>query len=195
MATRHAGGPTDFADGLDRPRLLLHVCCGPCLTAVVERILPQFDVVGLWHNPNIDTEQEHELRLGNARIVAEHFGIELICADYDAADWLRAVAGLEQEPEGGRRCPVCFDYRLRRTVQYAAEHQIDHVATTLTVSPHKPLDVINRLGADLCDEMGIRFVGRNFRRGGGFQRSVELSRELGLYRQRYCGCAFARRDG
>jgi len=192
-ATAAAGSDaTDSA--VRRPRLLLHVCCGPCLTAVAERLLPEYDVSALWYNPNIDDPAEHDLRLRHAERVASHYGIKLDCAEDDPAGWLEAVKGLEQEPEGGRRCPVCFEYRLRRAAEFAAQSGRAFLATTLTISPHKPVEAVNRIGFRVSAELGVGFVERNFRLAGGFQRSIELSNALGLYRQRFCGCSFARRS-
>lgn len=174
-----------------QPRLLLHVCCGSCATAVVERLLPRFEVELLWYNPNIQPPAEHQQRYQGVRQVAKHFGVRLRAIEPDEARWLQAVAGLEDEPEGGRRCTVCFDYRLRRAAQVAGREGFDYLATTLTISPLKDLERVNRLGAHQAERCGVQFLTEDFRKAGGVQRSVELSKELGLYRQNYCGCLFA----
>lgn len=178
----------------NKPQLLLHICCGPCASAVIERLIPQFDVTAFWHNPNIQPKQEHDRRLENARIVTRHFDLDLIVGPRDEGAWLDAVAGLEDEPEGGKRCDVCFNYRLRRTAREAAKRGIDYFTTTLTVSPYKGADRINTIGTRIAQTEPVEFLERNFKKRAGFQRSVELSRQLDLYRQNYCGCLFSRNN-
>ena len=174
-----------------QPKLLLHVCCGPCATAVIERLLPRFDVLCFWYNPNIQPDDEYQRRLAAMRTVATMSGVELVEAERDEAGWEQAIAGLEREPEGGRRCDVCFDYRLRRAAQYAAEHGCTHLATTLTISPHKNRQAINQVGEDQAKTWGLSFVAGDFRKRGGFQRAAELIKEWHLYRQNYCGCRYS----
>ncbi len=176
----------------EKPALLLHVCCGPCATAVLERLADSFDVTAFWSNPNIQPQEEHDLRLANLRLVTDRAGVDLIVADRDEDDWLEAVEGYEDEPEGGRRCGVCFDYRLQRAAREASRLGIEHMATTLTVSPHKPAQRIHPIGRRVAAEHGLQFLEEDFKKQGGFQRSIELSKQLGLYRQRYCGCLFSR---
>lgn len=177
-----------------KPALLLHVCCGPCAGAVIERLVGRFHVTALWHNPNVQPEAEHDRRVEQARIVCREFNMDLVEGARDEAAWLEAVAGLEDEPEGGARCAACFEHRLRRSAQEAAARGMERLATTLTVSPHKPAADINALGRRVAAESGVCFLEEDFRQAGGFARSVELSRALGLYRQRYCGCLFSRRE-
>jgi len=179
----------------ERPRLALHVCCGPCATAVAERLRGDFRVEAVWYNPNIQPAAEHERRLAAMRRVAEAMDLPLTVLDYDVPRWEAACAGLMDEPEGGARCGVCFRLRLMRVAQFAAERGMSHLATTLTVSPHKPAARINALGLQTAAECGIHFVDEDFRQRDGFARSVQLSRELGLYRQRYCGCLPSIRTG
>jgi epoxyqueuosine reductase len=174
----------------DRPRLLLHVCCGPCATVALERLLPEYEVVALWYNPNIQPAEEHDLRLAGALQVTQHFGVEMALLPRDEADWLEAVRGLEEEPEGGKRCAKCFRHRIARAVREAGEG-FSFVSTTLTVGPSKPAQIINGIGRAACAGTGLQFVEADFKLQNGFARSVELSRSLGIYRQRYCGCAFA----
>lgn len=176
-----------------RPRLLLHVCCGPCATVALERLLPDYSVTALWHNPNIQPEQEYDLRLDSALGVAEHFGVDMILARRDESAWLEAVRGLEDEPEGGKRCIECFRYRIARAVDEARSGGFEWVATTLTVGPSKRAEVINQIGREACEAAGLQFLEADFKKQGGFTRSVELSKELDLYRQKYCGCLFGRK--
>lgn len=182
-----------MAPGDGKPKLLLHVCCGPCASAVIERLVPRFEVHCFWYNPNIQPEAEYQRRRAAMRAVAQAMQVTLIEAERDEASWEEAVAGLEEEPEGGRRCEVCFSYRLRRAAQYAAEHGFAHLATTLPVSPHKNQQLINQLGRQQAQQLGLCFVAEDFRKRGGFQRSLELSEKWGLYRQNYCGCRYSRR--
>jgi len=179
------------SDWSHKPRLLLHVCCGSCATAVIERIVSRFEVVCFWYNPNIEPLAEYKRRLAGMRTVAEVMGIPLVEEERDTPSWRKAIAGWEAEPEGGRRCQICFEYRLRRAAEYAQAHDMDYLATTLTVSPHKDAGLINLLGREIAEVVGIEFLAEVWRKQGGFQRSVQLSKQLGLYRQKYCGCRYS----
>jgi len=172
----------------DLPRLALHVCCGPCATSVIERVRARFRVEAVWYNPNIQPREEHERRLQGMSEVAQAMDVPLVVLGYDVERWEAACAGLMDEPEGGARCPVCFELRLRRVASFAAERGIGFIASTLTVSPHKSAPRINAVGLRIAREHGISLVDEDFKQGDGFARSVQLSRELGLYRQSYCGC-------
>ncbi len=179
----------------DKPHLLLHLCCGPCATAVIERLLERFHITAFWHNPNIHPPEEHQRRLGQARIVAREFDLELVEEPGEEAGWLEAVTGLEEEPEGGRRCAACYELRLKRAAEEAVRRGIPTLATTLTLSPHKSASEVNSVGRAVAEVLGLSFVEEDFKQRGGFQRSVEKSRELGLYRQRHCGCRFSASKG
>ena len=183
---------------MNKPRLLLHTCCGPCATVCVERLLPDYEVALLWYNPNLDSHEEHERRLEAARTVAEHFGVGMIEIPPDPTNWEQAVSifpGWETRAEGGPRCKVCLVVRIARTAREAAQRGFDHFDTSLSVSPHKDAGFIKRmLWAAAGDNPPAETEAIDFRKQGGFLRSVELSRELGLYRQNYCGCRFSRRD-
>lgn len=176
-----------------RRRLLLHVCCGPCATTTLERLVDHYDVTCLWLNPNIQPTEEHDLRLRNAERVAGHFAVELLVEPREEALWLGAIEGHEADAEGGARCRLCIGWRLERAAQVAAQGGFELLATTLTVGPRKPAKAINPLGQAAAEGAGLTFVAEDFGRANGFGRSLELSRELGLYRQSYCGCSFARR--
>jgi len=178
--------------GGERPRLALHVCCGPCASAVIERLAEDYDVIAVWYNPNIDPPAEHDRRLEGMRRVAELSGVPLVELAHDPEAWAEACAGLMDEPEGGARCGVCFRLRLQRVARWAAEGGISALATTLTVSPHKSAARINAIGQAVCRDHRIAFVAEDFKQRDGFRRSVELSREWGIYRQTWCGCAPAR---
>ncbi len=178
-------------DPLAQPRLLLHACCGPCATVALERLLPRYAVTVLWYNPNLYPAEDAERRREAVLAVAAASGVEVLAPAASEAEWLGAVAGLEAEPEGGRRCAECFRLRLCRTAELAASGGFTHFATTLSVGPQKKWDQILALGQAAATAAGVEFVAECFRRGGGFARSVELSKELALYRQNYCGCRYS----
>jgi predicted adenine nucleotide alpha hydrolase (AANH) superfamily ATPase len=174
------------------PRLLLHTCCGPCATSVVERLVKNYRVECFFYNPNIHPAAEYGLRLDEAREVARIAGVPLRDDEYDADAWFDSTAGLENEPEAGKRCAVCFRKRLLRTAQRAKTTGCDYFATTLTVSPHKNGELINRIGSEISADVGVRFLAGDWKKENGYARSVELSKKYGLFRQNYCGCKFSR---
>ena len=169
-------------------KVLLHSCCGPCASACVPRLKDAgHSVTMLFANSNIDTLEEYEKRLGEARRLAEVEGVTLVEAKYDHVRWLREVAaGFEDEPEKGKRCERCYRYNLAIAADYAATHGFDAFTTSLTVSPHKPSAMIFAASDD------PRFMREDFKKRNGFMLSVRRSAELGLYRQSYCGCEFSR---
>lgn len=179
-----------------RPRLLLHCCCAPCSTAVIERLAKAFDMVLYYYNPNIDTREEHDLRARELLRLAEQSGLpgQAVAVPYDPAAWLEAVRGLEREREGGRRCEKCFALRLRQSARYAAAQGFDYFTTTLSISPLKSAALLNRLGVRIGQEEGVAFLQADFKKRGGFLRSTQLSKQYGIYRQDYCGCAFSKRE-
>ena len=175
-------------------KLLLHSCCGPCSTVCIERLKGEYDVTVFYHNPNIEPFEEYEKRKEEQKKVCEFFCVPFIDADYDNADWLKFVEGLENEKEGGARCEKCFAYRLRRTALFAKEKGFDIFGTTLSVSPHKNTMIINQVGDKISQENEIDFLPESFKKKDGYLRSINLAKELDLYRQNYCGCHFARRE-
>jgi predicted adenine nucleotide alpha hydrolase (AANH) superfamily ATPase len=173
-------------------KIVLHICCGVCAAGVVERLTSEgHQVVGLFYNPNIHPLEEYERRLEAAYRVAEKLGFPLEAGPYVPELWFEETSSLEKEPEGGRRCEVCFRLRLKQTCLYLEKHGFDFFTTTLTVSPHKSADVINRVGQDIG---GDRFLVRNFKKQAGFQRAIELAKQWSLYRQNYCGCVYSQRN-
>ena len=171
-------------------KVLLHTCCGPCASACVPRLKDGgYAVVMFFANSNIDPREEYERRLAGARRLAETEGVELVADDYDHEAWLREVAdGFENEPEKGQRCERCYRYNLARTAAYLEAKGYDAFCTSLTVSPHKPSARIFAASDD------SRFLKEDFKRREGFKLSVERAKELGLYRQAYCGCEFSKKD-
>lgn len=177
-----------------KPFLLLHLCCGPCATHAVEALAPSYRMVALFYNPNIHPRDEFYRRLEAASAVCRTMGIPLWVPLYDPSSWFRAVRGTESEPEGGARCRLCFSLRLEATARTASEASFDLFATTLTTSPHKDARAIHEQGAHWARIYAVGYLSADFKKRDGYRRSVELSRELGLYRQRYCGCCFSNRS-
>ena len=186
-----------------RPAVLLHSCCGPCSTSVIERLAPDYSITVFFYNPNITNEGEYRKRLETERAFIEAFNeknpdlepVRLIEGEYDPEAFLQYVRGYEKEPENGARCARCFEFRMDRTARKAAELESDLFATTLSVSPHKKTKTINEKGYAVSSQYGIAFLDESFKKKNGFGRSVELSAEYGLYRQNYCGCRFSERPG
>jgi len=170
------------------PRILLHICCGPCGSAALERLCRQGEVTLFFSNGNLFPEAEYERRLGAVRTLAAVCGIRLVADRYDHGAWRDWVAGLEHEPERGKRCRRCFEFSLRRAAAYATAHGFTALTTTLTISPHKDSQTIFAAGRAATGE---RFLDIDFKQEDGFRRSLELSRQYGLYRQDYCGCEFS----
>ena len=180
------------------PRLLLHSCCGPCSSAVLEYLTQYFAVSVFWYNPNIYPQAEFDRRLQAQEKLLSKMGmresVELITLPRDRASWCRATEGLEREPEGGARCTECFRLRLREAAQYAAEQGYEWFCSTLTLSRHKDPVRINALGEQYAAEFGIRLLPSEFKKRGRELRSKQLCEEYGIYRQDYCGCEYSLRN-
>ncbi len=178
-----------------RPKILLHSCCAPCSSYVIEYLRDRCELVVFYFNPNISPEDEYIKRLGEQkRFINKLGGIEIIEGDYreGAGAFILAVKGLESESEGGKRCSLCFKLRLTETAKMAKKIGADYFATTLTVSPHKNAEIINNISVDIENEIGVRALLSDFKKRGGYQRSLVLSKEHKLYRQNYCGCIFSK---
>lgn len=178
-----------------KPKLLIHVCCAPCSTYVLE-LLDQYFSIGLYYyNPNIYPEEEHERRFIELKRFLKTAGysgrVELFYEKYSPLEFAGCAYGLEDEPEGGPRCFLCYDLRLSKTAQKAKEADYEYFTTTLTVSPHKNADRINITGEKLASIYEVKFLNSDFKKKNGFKRTVELSAEFDLYRQNYCGCEFS----
>ena len=173
------------------PKLLLHSCCGPCSTAVLEQLIPYFEIVLFYYNPNIAPESEFDRRLATQKQLLEKLEhphpITLLAPPYDDAPFWEAVKGVEDTPEMGERCERCIAQRMREAATAAKEQHCDYFTTTLTVSPHKNAPYINACGEEIAAEMSVRYLPSDFKKRGGYARSVALSAEYELYRQDYCG--------
>ena len=177
-----------------RPSLLLQACCGPCSSYVLEYMTKYFDVTVLFYNPNIRPEAEYDKRLATLKQLLAAMPMDhppaLMEPGWRGEEFEKAVKGLEHEPEGGARCSVCFRLRLEETARMAAEWGFDYFGTTLTVSPHKNAEAINAIGENLAAEYEVKWLPSDFKKRNGYLRSIQLSKEYGLYRQEYCGCGF-----
>ena len=178
------------------PSLFLHACCAPCSSAVLERLSPHFRITVYYYNPNIFPEEEYRRRVAELkRLVSEceyPNPVEILEGAFDPERFFECAKGLENEPEGGARCEKCFRLRLREAAQEAAARGFDYVTTTLTISPQKDVDLLNRIGEEEAEKAGVQWLPSAFRKKGGYQRSIELSKEHGLYRQDFCGCVYSK---
>lgn len=175
-----------------RPALLLHACCGPCASYVTEYLKDYFDITLYYYNPNIQPQEEYIRRAENLIKIADYFSVKYIIEDYRDLPFLQSVKGLEKEPEGGRRCKVCTYLRLEETAKKAKEMNFDLFSTTLTISPLKDAESLNKQGGELSEKYGVEFLFSDFKKRGGYTRSIELCKQLGIYRQNYCGCIFGK---
>lgn len=173
-------------------KLLLHSCCAPCSSATLERLKDYFDLTVYYYNPNIDGAEEYALRSTEQKRLCEELDIKCVVNEFNKADFLSIVKGLEKEKEGGARCEKCFYLRLKNTAEFAKANGYDYFATTLTVSPLKNAQVINKLGEKIEREVGVKYLPTDFKKRGGYLRSIELSKIYNLYRQNYCGCEFSK---
>ena len=173
---------------------LLHTCCGPCASACIPVLKAEGRRPVLYFaNSNIDTKEEWTRRFEAARTLAQSEGVELVSEPYDHAEWLEQVAkDFENEPEKGARCVRCFRYNLQKTAQFAALHGFTSITTSLTISPHKPSKVIFAAGESAAKGAAVAFLPFDFKKKNGFLKSVARAKELGLYRQSYCGCEFSK---
>lgn len=186
------------------PKLLLHSCCAPCSSYCLEYLAEYFSITVLYYNPNISPEEEFFKRAEEQRRLIAALPVKnpvsLIVDDYDPHEFFDIAKGLENVPEGGERCFKCYRLRLERAANYAAAHGFDYFCTTLSISPLKNAAKINEIGEALEAELGeraanlpsVKFLPSDFKKKGGYLRSIELSREYELYRQNYCGCVFSR---
>lgn len=174
-----------------KPRLLLHACCGPCASSVLEYLTPLFDVTVYFYNPNILPKEEFIKRENALKDVIAHFdGVKLIIPEQDEIEYISYVKGHKNDREGGARCSLCFTLRLEKTAEFLKIHsdEFDFFATTLTVSPHKNAPLINQIGNDVANKIGVKYLSSDFKKRDGYLRSTVLCREWGIYRQVYCGC-------
>ncbi len=174
-----------------KPKLLLHACCAPCATSVIERLKPNYELEVFFYNPNIHPKKEYILRLDEIKRLCKYHGIGLTVGRYEVERWFEITKVYRGEPEGGRRCTLCYGLRLNETAKLAKEKGFDFFTTTLSVSPLKDYDRIKSIGEKLALKYGLKFEDSDFKKRDGFKRSVELSKRFGFYRQEYCGCVYS----
>ena len=181
-----------------RPRLLLHSCCAPCSSAVLERLTDWFDLTVFYYNPNIAPEEEFLRRAEEQRrLIAElphAHEIQFRCGEYESEAFEALARGLEDMPEGGERCTRCFRLRLGKTAALAAREGFDYFTTTLSISPLKDAQRMNTIGGELAEQFGVAYLFSDFKKKNGYKRSCELSVQYELYRQDYCGCRFSQME-
>lgn len=175
--------------------MLLHICCAPCAIYPLTVLLERFNIILVFYGPNIHPQEEYIRRLESARQMAGEIGTFLVELEYNPTHWYALVKGLENEPEGGHRCNLCYKMRLDRIAEFAKENGHKYFTTTLTLSPHKPARIINPTGEEIARKYGLIFLSEDFKKNNGFKKSCEMSKEYGLYRQKYCGCEYSMRGG
>ncbi len=178
-----------------KPRLLLHSCCAPCSTVCLERLTEYFNVDIFYYNPNIESDEEFSKRLLEQKrfcALVYGYGVKVIEVKHQSEEFLTAISGYEDLPERSTRCYECYKLRLKKTAEFAKEQSYDYFATTLTVSPHKNATWLNEIGERLEEELSVKYLPTDFKKEGGYLRSIELSKEYSLYRQDFCGCKFSK---
>ena len=180
--------------GNRKPSLLVHSCCAPCSSYVLEYLTEYFDITVLYYNPNIypDTEYYHR-KEEQKRLISEiDKGIKFFDCDFESGLFYEKVKGLENEKEGGKRCEVCFNLRLSKTACLAKENNFDYFVTTLSISPLKNAELLNNIGNELAKEYDVKYLPSDFKKKEGYKKSIELSKKYNLYRQDYCGCVYSK---
>jgi predicted adenine nucleotide alpha hydrolase (AANH) superfamily ATPase len=178
---------------MNKRKMLVHLCCAPDALYVLSLLKEEYEVCGYFYNPNIHPRQEYDLRLDETRKVARVLDIRLYEGLYDDERWLRITQKFKEEPEKGRRCDVCYAMRLEKTAQKASELGFDIFTTVMSLSPWKKAESLNRMGRMFASRYGIRFLEADFKKKDGFRKSIELSKDHGLYRQNYCGCVYSKK--
>ncbi len=178
-----------------RPKLLLHACCAPCSSYVIEYLSEFFDITLLYYNPNIQPESEYVTRANELSRLASEIEVEnrpqVVTLPYTPGDFDKISRGLENVPEGGERCKKCYTLRLEKTAALAKDGSFDFFTTTLSISPHKNASVLCKIGGELSEKYGVAYLFSDFKKKNGYLRSCELSEKHSLYRQDYCGCLFS----
>ena len=183
-----------------KPTLLLHSCCGPCSTQVIDFLKDYFIITIFYYNPNIEPQEEYLKRKNEQiRFIKEYnknneFKINFLDCDYDNQEFKKMAIGLEKEKEGGARCLKCFYLRMKKTALVAKENNFEYFGTTLTVSPHKNSQAINEIGSKIAIEVDEPFIYGDFKKHDGYKKSIMFSKQYNLYRQNYCGCLYGKEN-
>lgn len=180
------------------PKLLLHACCAPCSSYVLEYLSTYFEITIYYYNPNIYPEEEYQRRINELKKFISNYKsinkINLIEEKYDTNDYYKAVKGYEKLGERSERCYKCYEFRMKNACKYAKENNFDYFTTTLSISPYKNSNWINEIGSNLEKKYDIKYLYADFKKKNGYKRSLELSKEYGLYRQDYCGCVYSKQE-
>ena len=178
-----------------RPTLLLHACCAPCSSYVLEYLKKYFDITVYFYNPNIYPKEEYDFRADEmsrfAGLITESSDIKVICENYNPSEFYEAIKGYENEGELSDRCKLCYGLRLDKTAKLASKKGYDYFTTTLSISPHKNAEWLNKIGEKCAEKYNLKYLFSDFKKKNGYKRSCELSKEYGMYRQEYCGCVYS----
>lgn len=181
------------------PSLLMHSCCAPCSSYCLSYLAEYFSITVLYYNPNISPEEEYYKRVNEQQRLIKELPVKnkvnFIEGQYEPLKFFEMAKGLEDVPEGGERCFKCYELRQREAAEYASLHGFDYFTTTLSISPHKNAEVLNNIGLRLEKEYGVKYLVSDFKKRGGYQKSIQYSKDYCLYRQNYCGCIFSKRNG
>lgn len=176
-------------------KILLHACCGICSSYPVLQLREMgYEPVVYFYNPNIYPDLEYQKRLDAEKRLCEYHKCELIIEKYDQSEFYDEVKGLENEPERGKRCDICFGLRLKRTAQKAKDLNIEHFTTSIVISPHKDFQKLTEIGENIAKEYALKYLAVDFKKKDGFLKTNKIANSLNLYRQNYCGCEFSMRD-
>lgn len=175
-----------------KSKLLLHVCCGPCATEVIKRLKQDYEVSLFFYNPNIHPKEEYDRRLDSTKKLADIEDVDLFIHDHNDQEFFDVTEGMDNEPEGGRRCEICFDMRLDMSAKFAKENGFDIFTSSISISPYKNHFLLKTLGEKIEKKYGVKFLGDDFKKNQGYEKSIILSKEYGLYRQKYCGCIYSK---
>lgn len=182
----------------NRNKLLLHVCCAPCSSHVLEMLAETYDITVFFYNPNITEREEYKKRIAELRRFVQEApfakNVDIVEGDYEPERFFEMAKGLESEPERGARCYKCYALRMKKAALYTKAHGFDLFTTTLSISPHKNAAWLNEIGEALSREIGVEYLYSDFKKKNGYARSIELSREYNLYRQDYCGCVYSKAE-
>lgn len=178
----------------NKPSLLLHVCCAPCSSGVIDKLIKHFNLTVLFYNPNISEESEYNKRKEEfLRFNKQaNYNLPIVDCKHLSSEFVSAVKGLENEPEGGARCTECFKLRLTKTAEYAKKHSFDYFTTTLSVSPYKNAELLNNLGKQIGEKYNVKYLLSDFKKRNGYLNSIINSEKFSLYRQDYCGCIYSK---
>lgn len=180
------------------PRLLMHSCCAPCSSYCLSYLAKYFSITILYYNPNISPEEEYYKRVSEQQRLIKELPVKnpvsFVEGKYEPSKFFQMAEGMEDMPEGGGRCFKCYEMRLRVAAEYALLHGFDYFTTTLSVSPHKNAQKLNETGVMLGKEYGVKYLVSDFKKKGGYQKSIQYSKEYNLYRQDYCGCIFSKME-